>query len=132
MPVFSPNPNIEASSAFDVVKPGVYAMRVVAISEFTSSKGNQCLKAEMEYASPAECNKMDGQPANNPGHVFDNGLVTSPAEKQGKLRSFVESCGKRWGELTDTVDLIGCELQANIGVEEYEGVQKNVVKRYIK
>ena len=132
MPVFNPNPNIEASVAFEVVKPSVYTMRVKAITEFTSQKGNNCLKAELEYANPSECIKLDGQPANNPGHIFDNGLVTSPAEKQGKLRSFVEACGKSWGEIKDTDDLIGCELQVNVGVEEYEGVQKNVAKRYIK
>jgi hypothetical protein len=64
--------------------------------------------------------------------VFDNGIVLSPAEKQGKLKSFVEACGKNWNEMSDTDELVGLELQVNIGLEEYEGVQKNVVKRYVK
>ena len=132
MPVFNPNPQIEATAAFEVVKPGVYAMRVVQITEFKAKSGNDCLKVEMEYANPSECVKMDGTPANNPGHIFDNGLVTAPAEKQGKLRGFVEACGKTWGEVSDTDELIGSEIQVNVGVEEYEGVQKNVAKRYLK
>lgn len=132
MATFKPNPNAEATSAFDVVKPGPYLMRVKAITEFTAKSGNECLKAELEFADPSSCTKLDGNPAQNPGHVFDNGLVTFPADKQGKLRSFVEACGKTWGELTDTDELIGCEVEVNVGVEEYEGNQKNVAKRYLK
>lgn len=132
MPQFNPNPNAEASSAFEVVKPGVYAMRVKDVTAFTAKSGNECLKAELEYVDPSGCVKMDGATASNPGHIFDNGLVTAPADKQGKLRAFVEACGKKWGDITDTDQLIGCELKVNIGIEEYEGVQKNIAKRYVK
>jgi len=132
MATFTPNPQAEASSAFEVVKPGVYAMRVKDITPFTAKSGNECLKVQLEYVDPSGCVKMNGDPASNPGNVFDNGLVTSPADKQGKLRSFVEACGKSWGEITDTDRLIGCELSVNVGIEEYEGVQKNVAKRYMK
>jgi hypothetical protein len=132
MPTFTPNTNVEASSAFDIVKPGVYPMLVKDVTEFTAKSGNECLKVQLEFADKSSLTRLDGQPANNPGNIFDNGLVTSPAEKQGKLRSFVEACGKSWGDITNTDDLIGCEVKVNIGLEEYEGVQKNVAKRYVK
>jgi hypothetical protein len=132
MPTFTPNPNAEASSAFEVIKPGVYSMRVKAITEFQAKSGNTCLKVQLEFADPTSLTRLDGTPANNPGNVFDNGLVTAPADKQGKLRNFVEACGKSWGDINDTDELIGSELQVNIGLEEYEGVQKNVAKRYMK
>lgn len=132
MPTFTPNPTAEASSAFEVVKPGVYAMRVKDITAFTAKSGNECLKVQLEYADPSGCVRLDGSPANNPGNVFDNGLVTSPADKQGKLRAFVEACGKSWGDITNTDDLIGSEVKVNVGIEEYNGEQKNVAKRYLK
>jgi hypothetical protein len=132
MAKFTPNPNIESSGQFEVVKPGVYGMRVAELTEFTSSKGNQCLKARLEFVDPSSCTKLDGNPATNPGNVFDNGLVMAPAEKQGKLRSFVEACGKNWSDVSDTDELVGAELQVNVGIEEYNGEQKNVVKRYLK
>lgn len=132
MAIFTPNPNAEASGNFDVVKPGVYTMRVKALTPFEAASGSSCLKAEFEYVDPSACTKLDGTPASNPGHVFDNGLVTAPADKQGKLRGFVEACGKSWGEVTDTDELVGLELKVNVGVEEYQGVQGNVVKRYVK
>jgi hypothetical protein len=132
MATFTPNPAAEASSAFEVIKPGVYDMRVKDITEFQAKSGNQCLKVQLEFCDPSSLVKLDGMPAQNPGNVFDNGLVTSPAEKQGKLRSFVEACGMSWGEVSDTDVLIGKELKVNVGIEEYEGVQKNVAKRYMK
>ena len=132
MATFTPNPAAEASSAFEVIKPGVYDMRVKDITEFQAKSGNQCLKVQLEFADPSSLVKLDGMPATNAGNVFDNGLVTSPAEKQGKLRSFVEAFGLSWGDVSDTDELIGKELKVNVGIEEYEGVQKNVAKRYMK
>ena len=132
MAKFIPNPNVESTGSFDVVKPGTYTMTVKDISQFRSSKGNECLKVRLAFADPTACVKIDGTPCQSPGNIFDNGLVLEPAEKQGKLKSFAEACGETWVEFNDTDTLLGKELQVNIGVKEYEGVQKNTVKRYLK
>jgi len=60
------NPNAEASAAFDVVKPGVYNMRVKEITEFTAQSGSTCWRARLEYADSG-LDKYDGTgPATNP------------------------------------------------------------------
>lgn len=128
---FTANPNAEASASFDVVKPGLYAMRVDAIEEVVSKAGNDCWKVRLVFDNPAACDKLDGSgAANNPGSIFDY-LTTSPADKQGKLRSFVEAMGKPWNSY-ETHDFLGLTGDVKIGIEEYNGEQKNVVKRYVK
>lgn len=124
------NPNVEANLAFDVIQPGTYNLRVKEIVPFTAQSGNECWRVRLEFADVSMLNKIDGTPAKNPGTLLDNSLVVSPKDKQGKLRSFVEACGKLWGDL-DSDDLIGLEVQAKIGLEEYNGEQKNIVSRYL-
>ena len=129
---FSPNPEAEANASFDVIAPGVYRMRVSEISEFTSASGNECLKVKLDYVDPSGLQTVAGDVAKNPGSVFDNGLVTSPADKQGRLRNFVEACGYAWGEISDTEDLIGSEVDTKLKIDEYKGEQSNKVARYLK
>ncbi len=136
-PVFTPNPNAEASASFDVVKPGIYKMRIEgsenfpAISEFTSKEGNPCLKARFVFADRGSLSKLDGSPANNPGAVIDAGLSLLP-EKQGKLRSLVEACGLSWGSFSGNTDeLLGKELDVKIKTDTYEGEIKNSIARYM-
>ena len=132
MPQFTPNMTVEANLGFDVVKPGVYRMRVGEITEFTSKSGNQCLKVKLEYVDPSGCTKLDGTPAKNPGVIFDNSLVTNPADKQGKLRQFCEACGRSWGSISNTDDLVGSEVDVKVKTEEYNGEMSNKADRYLQ
>ena len=126
------NPNVTASAAFDVVKPGVYKLRVRELNEFIAKEsGNKCLQLEAEYVDISNIDKLDGGQATNPGTIRDYGLVMEPADKQGKLRGLVEACGMNWGDL-DTDELIGKEFEAKVGTEPYNGEPKNVIKRYLK
>lgn len=131
------NPQAEASASFDIARPGVYRMRVEgsanfpAVQEFVSEKGNTCIKVRSVYADPTAVLKENGDPAKLPGSIIDSSLVIAPADKQGKLRSFVEACGLSWSDF-DTDNLVGLEFEAMIGVEEYKGEKKNVIKRYLK
>lgn len=122
------NPAVEANVTFDVVEPGEYNLRVDSIEPFTSQAGNECWRTRLSFTSPV--NKIDGTPAQNPGTLIDNSLVAYPPEKQGKLRSFVEACGLAWSDL-DSDELIGQECIAKVGLEEYKGEQRSVVKRYL-
>lgn len=132
------NPNAEANVDFPVIKPGTYRMRIKEIitenngEPLISAKGNQYWKIQLEYSDPTSLSKEDGSPVNGPaGSVFDNSIVVSPAEKQGKARGFVEALGAAWADL-DSEDLIGLEADCRVGIEEYQGVKKNVVQRYLK
>jgi len=127
------NPTVEASLAFDVVKPDTYDMRVETIEEFSAASGNTCWKVKLSYVDPSACTKENGEPATNPGNVFDNSLVVSPAEKQGKLRGFVEACGRAWTDL-DSDELIGCDVTVKVIKEEYpqgSGNWSNKAGRYL-
>lgn len=132
MPMFTPNPAAEANVGFDVVQPGTYRMRVKDIKPFDSKSGNKCLKVQLEYVDPSALSKEDGTPSSNPGNLFDNGLVTEPAEKQGRLRNFVEACGINWASAGNTDELIGREVDVKIKSEEYQGERSNKVVRYFK
>ena len=138
---FTPNPSAEANVAFDVVKPGVYRMRVKEITNtkadgslLVSGKGNKYFKVKLEYTDPTSLLKMDESPVTNPGIVFDNGLVYEPKEAQGRLRNFVEGCGVSWIEAGDADVLVGKEVDVKIGLkkttEQYPD-EGNEVKRYI-
>lgn len=133
-----PNPQAEADAGFDIARPGNYRLRIEgspnmpATSEFTSKSGNTCLKVRLIFADPTAVMNIKGEPAKNLGSIIDASLVISPAEKQGKLRSVVESAGLQWANFTDTDMLNGCEVMTTVGIEEYNGASKNVVKRYLK
>jgi hypothetical protein len=125
------NPTVEANAAFDIIQPGDYTMRVEEITEFVSqNSGNTCWKVRFSHVNPADCLKLDGTPAANAGALFDNGLVISPPEKQGKLRSLVEALGATWTDL-DSDDLVGLECTVKVKLGEWQGDQKNEVARYL-
>lgn len=138
MAKFSPNPAAEAKAAFDVVQPGTYRMRVKEVTDkkpdgsiLQSGKGNKYFKVTLEYVDPTSLLREDGQPAKSVGNIFDNGLVYEPAEAQGRLRNFVESCGKSWDTINDTDELVGCEVDVKIKTDTYEGEKSNKVGRYL-
>jgi hypothetical protein len=133
-----PNPAAEVDAGFDLAKPGNYKLRIEgsanfqAVSEFTSKSGNQCIKIRLVFADPTGVYTLKNEPAKNLGSIIDASLVISPADKQGKLRSLVESAGLVWANFTNTDMLVGCEVNATVAIEDYNGAQKNVVKRYLK
>ena len=141
MSLISPNPNAEVNLAFDIAKPGQYRLRIEGspnmpgVSDPVPSKstpGNMVMKVRLVFADPTAVYTLKDEMAKNLGSIIDNSLITEPAEKQGKLRSLVESAGLVWNEFTDTQLLVGKEVTAIIAVEEYNGEQKNTVKRYLK
>lgn len=133
MPRLTANPNAEVNSGFDVVKPCVTRLRVKSVEEVASkSSSNTLWKFTWEFVDPTSLDKLDGSgQAKNPGTLIDNSLVINPAEKQGKLRGLVEALGRTWEDL-DSDSLVGLELDAKIGTEEYNGEPKNKIVRYLK
>jgi len=137
MPHITVNPQAEADAGFEIAQPGVYRMRIEgatnfpAVQEFTSAKGNTCLKVRMVFADPTSVTTDKNTVAKNLGSIVDSGLVVAPAEKQGKLRSLVEACSLPWADF-DTDQLVGKELQAKVAIEEYNGTKRNNITRYLK
>lgn len=138
MAILVPNPQAEADAGFDVAQPGTYRLRVEgsanfpAATEFTSKSGNTCLKLRLVFADPTAVTTTKGSPAKNLGSIIEQSLVISPAEKQGKLKSCVESAGIDWLSFTDTDMLVGKEVNCLVGLEDYNGETRNVIKRYLK
>lgn len=133
------NPQADVDAGFDIAQPGVYPMRIEgspnmpAVSEFDSKKtpGNKGIKIRLVFADPTAVMKEDGTPAKHLGSIIDNSVLTSPAEKQGKLRSLVEAAGLPWTDF-DTEDLVGKEVMVKVEVEIYNGDKKNTARRYVK
>lgn len=131
------NPNAEASSGFDVVRPSVYRMRIKEVlyedsngKPFVSEKRNTCWRVRFEYVDKLGLINLQGQAAKNPGTLTDNGLVVDPPEGQGKIRGLVEACGRPWQDY-DPWELHGWELDVKVGTEPWEGEQRNKIQRYM-
>ena len=119
------NPSTEVSS-FGYVEAGRYALRVVNVEQKEGPKAPY-LNWEFELADP-NVKATDGK--SKPGHVFE--ITTLKEDAQFALRSLVEALGLEWGAELETDELVGQEFNVNLGIEQYEGNMKNVVKRYIK
>lgn len=133
------NPQADADAGFEVAAPGVYPMRIEgsanfpAVAEFDSKKtpGNRGLKIRLVFADPTAIQTTEGKQARNLGSVIDQSVLIAPSDKQGKLRSLVEAVGLAWADF-DTDDLAGKEVKAKVGIDEYNGVVRNKIERYIK
>ncbi len=139
MALINVDPNAEASASFDIARPGIYRLRIEgsenmpAATRLDSKKtpGNVCLRIRAVFADPTSVYKVNGDPAKLLGSIIDNSLLIEPKERQGKLRSMVEAVGLEWTNF-DSDDLNGREFNAKVDVEEYNGEQKNVIRRYLK
>lgn len=133
------NPNADADAGFDIAAPGVYALRIEASKNFPavqefdskSTPGNRGLKIRFVFADPSAVTTIKGETAKNLGSIIDQSCLIYPTEKQGKLRSLVESAGLTWGDF-DTDDLEGREVLAKVDIDNYKGEDKNIVVRYLK
>jgi len=117
------DPNTEASG-FGYVEAGKYRLRIVKVEEKVGPAAPY-LKWEMELAD-ANLPTVDGK--GKPGHIFEN--TTLKVGAQFRLRQLTDALGIEWGDL-DTETMIGAELEAQVGIEEFEGVLKNCVKKFI-
>ena len=130
MGMFKVNPAAEASVGFPTFKAGVYAVRITKVEDRNPQKND--LKVTFAYTNPTQLIQIDEQPFTGSldaaGSLFD--YVMLAEDKQWKLRSLVEACGLVWADL-DPQDLVGKELDVKVGLEEYQGDQKNKLNRYV-
>lgn len=117
------NPNTEAAG-FGYAEAGRYRLRIVKVEEKTGQAAPY-LNWELEFVDP---NIQTTTGKGKVGHIF--AITTLKEDAQFRLRQLTDALGLEWGDL-DTDTLVGKELDAQVGVEEYEGNFKNVVKKYI-
>jgi len=117
------NPDTEVSG-FGYAEAGRYKLRVVGCRSDQGPKAPY-LNWEFEFADP---NVKPTTGKGKVGHVFE--ITTLKEDAQFALRGLVEAIGATWGDF-DTEELIGREFDAQVDVDQYQGVFKNVVKRYV-
>ena len=110
-------------SADFLVPAGEYKLRVVDAKEDTSKGGNDMIELKLTVL---------GETKDGP-HLFDH-LVFTPGG-QWKVDQFLAAAGMHPGEGADVTvsaqDLLSAEVEAQLKVEEFDGVKRNKVVRYI-
>lgn len=119
------DPNTEAGG-FGYVEAGRYRIRVLKVEQ-KEGKNYPYLKWEFELADP-NIPTTDGK--GKPGHIFENTTLKSGDNAQFRLKQVCDALGQEWGEF-DTDALIGMELDADLGIHEYQGVFSNDVKKFV-
>lgn len=131
MGVLKVNPAAESKSDFPTFQPGTYRMRIKSCEDRSPEK--QDYKLTLEFANVTQLVKLDGSvytgSAEGAGSMFD--YVQQDPEKQWKLRQLTEAAGLPWADYDPCVELVGKEVDVKLGTEEYQGEQKNKVKRYL-
>jgi len=117
------DPNTEASG-FGYVEAGKYRLRIVKVDERQGPAGPY-LNWELELADP-NIGTVDGK--GKPGHIFE--ITTLKVGAQFRLRQLTDALGIAWADL-DTDTMIGAELDAQVGIKEYQGVFSNEIKKFI-
>ena len=119
------NPETQASADFGYAAEGEYKLRVVSC-EWKKGKAFPYLEWKFEFADP---NVKATDTTKKLGNIFEN--TTLKEESQFGVRNITDALGLAWGDL-DTDEVKGMELTAKVGIEEYDGKMKNVVKKFIK
>lgn len=120
------DPNAEATG-FGYVEAGEYRLRVVSC-EWKKTKDYPYLKWELELVD-TNIKATDGK--SQPGHVFENTTLKAEGKNpQFRLRQICDALGLDWGDF-ETEDVKGMELDAQLGIKEYQGKMSNEVNKFI-
>jgi len=131
------NPDVAAAGGGILWGKGRTQLRIRGIEEQTSKeRGLPMLSIEFEPTdaiTDSDGNTVDAQSA---GRIWDRVMVEPITTKRGQtisfLRPLIEACGLTWGGELDTEQLVGKELTARVGIEEYEGRERNTITGYVK
>lgn len=119
------DPNTD-SSGFGYAEAGQYRLRVVECEQ-KEGTNYPYVKWELEFVD-ANVKATDGK--SKVGHVFENTTLKSGENAQFGLKRVCDALGIEWGDF-DTEEVKGLELDAHLGVKEYEGNFSNTVKKFI-
>jgi hypothetical protein len=116
------NLDFTSVKGFDPLPEGDYIVKVTNVTEKVSQSGNDLLN--MEYTVVA--GDDDGR------RVFDNFVLTE--KSLWRFKQFLTTVGiKAVGkESIDTNDIIGKVLMISVGIDEYNGVERNKVSKFLK
>lgn len=117
------DPNTEASG-FGYVEASKYSLRIVSVERKEGEKAPY-LKWEFELTDP-NLTTVEGK--GTVGHIFEN--TTLKIGAQFRLRQLCDALGMDWEDF-DADDKIGSEVEAQVGIHEYNGVLSNEIKKFI-
>jgi len=118
------NPSTDASG-FGYAEAGPQRLRVVN-AEIKEGPSAPYINWECELADP-NVKSTEGKQV---GHVFEITTLKPDNNAQFRLRQMVEALGLTWNDF-DTEETKGLEFDCHLGVEEYQGQKKNVIKKYV-
>lgn len=119
------DPNTE-STGFGYVEAGPQRLRVVACDHLQGPK-HPYLKWEFEITDP---NVKATDQKSRPGHIFENTTLKSGDNAQFRLKQVCDALGVDWGDF-ETEEMIGLELEAQLGIREYQGTMSNEVNKFV-
>ena len=122
------DPNTDASG-FGYANPGQHQLRVAGC-EYKEAKATDKfpgLSWKFEFVDP---NTLAAEEGKKVGNIFEYTTLKSGDNAQFRLRQFCDAVGVEWGEL-ETEAFVGLEFEAQVGLDEYQGNMKNVVKKFI-
>jgi len=127
--------NVDPSTdvgGFGYAEAGQHRLRVAAV-EYKEGAKAPYLAWKCEFTDPntptVEKNK-DGT-SKKLGNIFENTTLKTGDNAQFRLRQFCDALGLEWTAELDTDVFIGLEFEAHVGLDEYNGTIKNVIKKFV-
>ncbi len=120
----------EGSKRLPKVKPGLWGLAVTNAVEKSSKQGNPLVELKMEVVQDKNGDTFD----EGTGPTFYENLVfvENAAWKIDQFRAAIGEEVVAGEEVeVDPDDLIGCALWAELGIEEYNGKERNCVKAFV-
>jgi hypothetical protein len=125
------DPNTDVGG-FGYAKAGQHRLRVVEV-EYKEGQKAPYLAWKLEFADPntPSAEKKEDGSNKNLGNIFENTTLSTANNGQFRLRQLCDAAGIAWSSEIDTDDLIGLELEAHVGIKEYNGTLSNEVKKFV-
>jgi hypothetical protein len=119
------DPNVE-EGGFGYAAAGQYRLKVVKVEQKVGPQAPY-LSWTLEISDPT-VQTVTGK--GKVGHVYEITTLKSGENAQFRLKQLCNALGRTWGDF-DTDEVIGCELDAVLGIEEYQSIMKNKVEKFI-
>lgn len=126
------DPNTDVGG-FGYAEAGQHRLRIVEV-EYKEGQKAPYLAWKCEFADPNTPTAEKNEDGSNKklGSIFENTTLKTGDNAQFRLRQLCDAVGIEWSaDGIDTDDFIGQEFEAHLGLDEYQGTIKNVIKKFI-
>jgi len=120
------------AGGFGYAEPGETQLRITAV-DYKEGQKAPYLAWKVEFVDPntPTVEKNTDGTSKKLGNIFENTTLKSGDNAQFRLRQLCDAVGIEWNTKIDTDDFIGKEFSAYIDLDEYNGVIKNVIKKFV-